>query len=78
MTNRQIVAQRKADLARAKRRLANVTDPSWREHYKEIIRWCEFEIEDLKGAIAMGADDPDGGLAGWITPVQVVRLPGLC
>ncbi|MDE6986304.1 MAG: hypothetical protein K2P55_05075 [Bacteroides acidifaciens] len=84
MTNRQIVAQRKKDLARAQRGLANSTDPQMKAYYREIIEWCKFEITDLESAIAMGADDLDGGLAGWIAPVrqdanvQVVRIPGLC
>lgn len=78
MTNRQIVAQYKADLVRAKRGLKNSTDPQMKRYYREIIRWCEFEIQDLEGAIAMGADSPDGGLAGWVIPAQVIPLPGLC
>lgn len=83
MTNRQILADYKRQLKNAlaeraileQRRFATIGE---KMENATLIANLQESIQDLEGAISMGADDPNGGLAGWYEPVQVIKLPGLC
>lgn len=65
MTNQQILEQTKRDLERVRRGIKNSTDPAMITRYKECEEWLLISIQDLEGAIKMGADSPKGGLEGW-------------
>ena len=65
MTNKQILEDMKRDLERVRRGIKNSIDPMMIARYKECEENLLISIEDLEGAIKMGADSPNGGLEGW-------------
>lgn len=83
MTNRQILADYKRQLKNALAERAILEQRGFatigeKMENATLIANLQESIQDLEGAISMGADDPNGALAGWCVPVQVIKLPGLC
>lgn len=57
MTNRQILAEYKRELRLAQRQYAKASSEIQKRALSEYIENLQMSIDDLTGAIAMGADD---------------------